>query len=97
MRTVEIKDRARNAIDDVAEFIELINVLGSSAKWVNKLYDFMEEMAALPLKQFPLCHNTKLAGMGFSCRVYKQKWVIVFKYTPAKITIYRFVLGSKLK
>ena len=97
MRVVEVKSRARIAIDDLAEFIEIINMPGSSAKWVNKVYDFIGEIAQTPVRSFPLCYNKKLAAMGFSCRVYKRKWIIAFKYTDKKFIVYRFVLGSKLK
>lgn len=97
MRSLDVKPKAQEAIEDVADFLELINTPGSSVKWVNKLEAFLEKLAAVPLKQFPFCNNANLARQKFSCSVFNKKWVVVFRYTENTITVYRFVLGAKLK
>ena len=97
MRNLEIKPKAKESIVDVADFIELINTPGSSDKWVNKVESFLHELASSSIKKFPLCNNHQLAKMKFFCSIFNKKWVVAFKYTNTTITIYRFVLGAKLK
>jgi hypothetical protein len=96
MRRFIILPKAKAAITDVAEFIELINTPGSSEKWLRKVEEHFRFLITSPLKYFPLCNNEKLAKLNYSCSVFNRKWIIVFRYTATTITIHRFVLGSKL-
>lgn len=97
MRRIILRPRAKSAIEDVVDFIELINTPNSSDKWLNKIEGFLQHLAKSPLKSFPLCKNQRLAKLNYSCTVFNRKWVIVFKYTESTITVLRFVLGGKLK
>ena len=97
MRQLEIKPRAKSAIDHVVDFIELINTPNSSDKWLDKVDKFLNLLASNPMKSFPKCKNERLAKRNYSCTVFNRKWVFVFKYTESTITIHRFVLGGKLK
>jgi hypothetical protein len=97
MRILVVKPRAEKSMNRVAEFVELINLPHSGDKWFNHAMDFLEELASSSVKQFPLCHHPKLAAKNYSCRTYKKKWVVVFKYNETNLTVHRFVLGAKLK
>ena len=97
MRTVIISPNAEKNIYRVADFVELINMPESGDRWFNKLMDFIQDSANTPVKTFPFCNNLKLALSGYSCFVFNKKWIIVFRYTSSTLTVYRFVLGAKLK
>jgi hypothetical protein len=97
MRKIEIKPRALSAIEDVVDFIELINTPNGSDRWLDKVERFLELLASNTMKSFPKCKNENLAKLNYSCAVFGRKWVVVFRYTATTITIYRFVLGAKLK
>ena len=94
---MEFKPRAVNAIDSVCEFIERRNTTGSSIKWYTGLVQFVINRAQTGTLQFPLCNYPKFAAKGFSCFIYKKEWIVVFKYSMNKLTVYRFVHGSRLK
>lgn len=97
MRQVVFKKRAVNAIETVCYFIESKNTPGSSAKWRHDLVGFISSRADIQRLKFPLCHYQKFAAKGFSCFVYKKEWIIVFKYSATKLTVYRVVHSSRLK
>ena len=97
MRQVEFKKRATNGIESVCMFIESRNLPGSSAKWYRHLVHFIVKRAGTQTLKFPLCNHSKFAAKGFSCFIYKKQWVVVFKYTDTKLTVYKFVDGSRLR
>ena len=97
MRRVEFRPRAVKAIDSVCEFIESKNTPGSSVKWYSNVVQFIINRAQVETLQFPLCNYPKFVTRGFSCFIYKKEWIIVFKYSSRKLTVYRFVHGTRLK
>jgi hypothetical protein len=96
MRELIIKKRAENAIYKVAQFVASKNFPSSGGKFINEVFDFCIDYSLLNLKH-PLCKNSVLAKHGYSCTVYKKKWVVVFKCTDKQFIVYRFVYGAMLK
>ena len=74
MRELIIKKRAENAIYKVAQFVASKNFPSSGGKFINEVFDFCIDYSLLNLKH-PLCKNSVLAKHGYSCTVYKKKWV----------------------
>ena len=97
MRRVEFKPRAVRSIDAVCEFIESKNTPGSSNGWYTSLVTFIVDRAQISNLKFPLCNYAKFASKGYSCFVFKKEWIIVFNYSSNKLTVERFVHGSRLK
>ena len=96
MRQLIIKKRAENAIYRVAQYVASINFPSTGEKFINEVIDFCIENAFIKVK-YPLCKNQVLAKHGYSCMVYKKKWVVVFKCTDKQFIVYRFVYGAMLK
>jgi hypothetical protein len=53
-------------------------------------------MAKIGVK-YALCKDESLAKYQYRCFTYNEKWVVAYKITSTKITVYRFILGSRLK
>jgi hypothetical protein len=93
---VEIKKRAQNSLEKVVEWIIAQQFLDTGLKWLDDFEDTVEHMAKTGVK-YAICKDESLAKYEYRCFTYKQKWVVAYKITATKITIYRFILGSRLK
>ena len=97
MREIIIEPYTEDAIIELCDFVESKNTTGSGERFYKRLLDFIESYATLTNLKFPLCQNKNFAARKWSCLIFKDKWVIAFSYSENKMTIHRFVLGSKLK
>ena len=73
-----LSETAQEKINDVAEFVDDINLFGAGERWAERLIDFLLEHASLENVQWQLCRNKDLAAKFYSCLVYKG-WVIIFR------------------
>jgi hypothetical protein len=93
---VIIKKRAQNNLRKVAKWIAEQNFPDTGVKWLDEFNETIGAIAKSGVK-LAICKHPSLARYQYRCITYKQKWVIAYKITPATITIYKFMLGSKLK
>jgi hypothetical protein len=93
---LEVKKRAGNTLADVAEWIEEQNTIGAGDRWLKQFYTDMEHIGKIGLKA-AICKDESLAKYDYRCFSYKDKWIVAYKITANKLTVYRFVLGSRLK
>jgi hypothetical protein len=96
MRSLIIMKRAENAIYKVALYRASKSFPETGEKFINEVIDFCLKYAALKVNH-PPCKNEILAKHGYSCAVYKKKWVIAFKYSDEEFRVYRFIWGPKLR
>ena len=75
---IAFSESALEKINDIAEFIDDINTEGAGDRWVERLFQFVDEYA-LSNVSWPLCNHPDLAAMHYSCITYNHIWVIVFK------------------
>ena len=97
MREVFFKPLATEALMQLCDYVEAKNTPGSGYRFQKKILDFIALHAGLSLIKYPLCHNPKLAHRNFSCLVFQKKWIIAFRYTQNTMTVFRIILGSKLR
>ncbi len=91
-----ISETAQNKINDVAEFVDDINLFGAGERWAERLIAFLLEHAKLDNVQWQLCNNKDLAARYYSCLQYKG-WVIAFKIDYNEFRVYDFIHGSLLE
>ena len=92
---VIFKPKAEETLQNIAEFIDDMNVSGAGERWAEKLVAFIFKIAELQNLKFPLCNNESLANNGFSCIIYKG-WVIAFKIEKQNFVVYQLILGPLL-
>ena len=92
---VIFKPKAEETLQNIAEFIDDMNVSGAGERWAEKYVEHIFKVAALQSLKFPLCNNQSLADDGFSCLIYKG-WVITFKIEKQSFIVYQIILGSLL-
>ena len=90
-----VKLRAAATIGKIGRWVEEQNTDGSGERWVNKVYDYFEDIARVGLK-LTLCKNEDLARQNFSCFTYNSKWVIAYRIKGDELIIYRFIWGAFL-
>ena len=56
----------------------------------------MDHIGKIGLK-YSICKDESLAKYEYRCFTYNEKWVVAYKITVTKITVYRFILGSRIK
>ena len=60
---VEYMKRFRNAVSDVADFVESKNTPGSGLRWAQKIVDKIEYIATLKIEH-PICRNSSRARIA---------------------------------
>lgn len=93
---IVIKKRAQNTLERVAGWIADNYFPDTAIKWLDDFNNAIQEIAKTGVK-YAICNHESLARYQYRCLTYKSKWIIAYNITPAKLTIYRFVLGSRLK
>ena len=88
--------RAETAIYKTAQFLALQYFPSTGEKFINEVIDYCQEYAELKIKHAS-CKNELLAKYGYSCIIFKKKWVIAFKYSDKQFKVYRFIYGARLK
>src|SRR4051812_44710621 len=87
--------KALKTLRGIGDFVESINTPGSGARYVNRFIDAIEKHAQ-PDLTYKLCNNLELARLKYSCTFYNN-WVITFRVTGDKFTVYRIIHSSILK
>jgi len=87
------KPKAEETLQNIAEFIDDMNISGAGERWAEKFVEHIHRVAKLENLRFPLCNNELLANEGFSCLIYKG-WVIIFKIEKGSFIVYQIILGS---
>lgn len=95
-RQLIIMKRAENAIYKVAQHRALEYFPETGERFIHEIIDFCLEYAGVNTL-YPLCKNAILRKHGYSCIVFKKKWVVVFKVTTRHFRVCRFVWGPNLK
>ena len=95
MKLVVMK-RTGNTLADIADWIDDQNTSGAGDRSLNQFYDYIGQIGRVGLKH-AICKDESLAKYEYRCFTYNDKWVVAYKISPAKITVYRFILGSRLK
>lgn len=93
---IVIKKRAQNTLEKVAEWIINQQYLDTGLRWLNDFDETIEHMAKTKVKH-AICKDEALAKYEYRCFTYNEKWVVAYKITRTKVTVYRFILGSRLK
>ena len=93
---VVIRKRAQNSLKKLAGWKASQQYMDTGMKWLNEFEETIEHMAKTGVK-YAICKDELLAKYQYRCFTYKEKWVVAYKITATKITIYRFILGSRLK
>ena len=93
---IVIKKRAQNTLEKVAAWIISQNFVDTGIQWLDDFETTMEHMAKTGVK-YAICKDESLAKYHYRCFSYNEKWVVAYKITATKITVYRFILGSRLK
>jgi hypothetical protein len=92
---VIFKPKAEETLQDIAEFIDDINISGAGERWAEKFVEHIYKVAKLENLKFALCNNESLAAASFSCIIYKG-WVVAFKIEKRNFVVYQIILGSLL-
>lgn len=95
MRLV-VKKQAANTLARLADWIDEQNTPGAGDRWLSEVYNHLSHIGKIGL-QYAICKDESLAKYQYRCFTYNEKWVVAYKITATKITVYRFVLGSRLK
>ena len=91
-----VKKRAGNSLADLADWIDERNTDGAGNRWLLQFYADMDHIGKIGLKS-AICKDESLAKYEYRCFTYNEKWIVAYKITKTKITVYRFILGSRLK
>jgi hypothetical protein len=91
-----VKKRAGNTLSDFADWVDEQNTVGAGDRWLNQFYDHMGHIGKIGLK-YAICKDEHLQNYEYRCFTYNEKWIVAYKITIAKIIVYRFILGSRLK
>lgn len=93
---IVIKKRAQNTLEKVADWISTQYFLDTGLKWLDDFDKAIQELAKTGVK-YAICKHESLARYQYRCVTYKDKWVVAYKITTAKVTVYRFILGWRLR
>ena len=93
MRVVFRPD-AEMVLDEIADFIDGINIEGSGALWSERLVAFIYTYA-LPNVTYALCRDEDFAAAGLSCINYND-WIIAFKIQDGILVVHEIVRGNIL-
>ena len=96
MRELIVMKRAENAIYKVAQHRASEYFPETGEKFINELIDSCVQHLPLQIN-YPLCKNRTLSKHGYSCFVFKKKWIVAFKYSDREFRVYRFMWGANLK
>jgi hypothetical protein len=92
---VVIKVRASNALAKLVTWIDEQNTPLAGERWLEEFYEHLTHLSQIKIN-FPLCKDPSLARFQYCCFTYKDKWVVVCKTGTDRLTVYRFILGSRL-
>ena len=93
---VAYSDAALDKIANIAEFVDDINTSGACERWLDRIFDFIEDYANVRHVEWPLCRNKNLAALSDSRLIYKN-WVIAFRIEEKTFRVYDFIQGSLLE
>jgi len=96
MRELLIKKRAENALNKVARYLAAQYFPSTGEKFIHEFIDHCLVYSSVNVK-YPLCRSEMLAKRGFSCFVFKRKWIVAFKYSDDNFQVCRFIYGPRLK
>ncbi len=91
---VIITPRALNVIKEIAGYVESMNTPGSGARFAVKFKNRIQKLA-IPDTTYALCSHHVLAAYKYSCSYYDD-WVIAFRISGDKLTVYDIIHGSLL-
>ena len=92
--TIEIKQPAMQALEEIANWVEERNSLGSGERYLEKFYLFIQSYA-VSAEKVPLCKFPEFKAAKLKC-IFFGDWVISFKIIDKKFVIYTVVHGSWL-
>ena len=91
---VVFRPNAERVLDDVADFIDGINLEGSGELWVERLISHIYTYA-LPNITYALCRDEDFASAGLSCINYNA-WIIAFKIQEDLLVVHEIIRGNIL-
>ncbi|MDB5281804.1 MAG: hypothetical protein JWO06_879 [Bacteroidota bacterium] len=63
---VIFKPKAEETIQNIAEFVDDMNVAGAEGRWAEKFIEHVYKVGELESLKFPLCNNESLAKEGIA-------------------------------
>lgn len=93
---IVIKKRAQNNLAKVASWIAEQYFTDTATRWLDEFELSIQEIARMRVKH-AICNHNSLAKYNYRCFTFKRKWVVAYKITPSAFTVYKFMLGAKLK
>jgi hypothetical protein len=93
MRVVFRPD-AESVLDEVADFIDGINIEGSGGLWTERFIAHVYTYA-LPNVTYALCKDQDFAAAGLSCINYND-WIIAFKIQDDLLIVHEIIRGNIL-
>lgn len=93
MRVVFRPD-AERVFDEVADFIDGINIEGAGELWTERLIDNVYSYAK-PNVTYALCRDQDFAAAGLSCINYND-WIIAFKIQGDLFVVHEIIRGNIL-
>ena len=91
-----VRKSVGNTLADLADWIDEQNTIGAGDRWLKQFYAYLENIGKINLK-YAICKDESLARYEYLCFTYNKKWVVAYKITAHKLTVFRFILGSRLK
>jgi len=93
MRVVFRPD-AERVLDEVASFLDSINIEGSGELWSERLITHIYTYA-LPNVTYALCRDEDFAAADLSCINYND-WIIAFKIQDDLLVVHEIIRGNIL-
>jgi hypothetical protein len=91
---VVFRPNAEIVLDEVADFIDGLNVEGAGALWAERFIAHIYTYA-LPNVTYSLCRDQDFAAAGLSCISYND-WIIAFKIQGNLFVVHEIVRGNIL-
>ena len=95
-RKVSILEPAAEAVADIALFIESKGMPQTAKKFVDKAFEFFEQLSDERIEHKPCNYNNVWKYLEYRCVTYK-KYVVAYLSQPNEIIICDFVSAKLLK
>lgn len=93
--TVFYKQTAKDAIREIAIYIENKGYPETAEKFAEKFYEFGHSLAVFPNK-YPLCRQQRFNTRKMHCAVFHKNFIFVYKQVRTTLIIYNVIHGKAL-